>query len=61
MTSFKDAFSELPDGEYENVITKIRAKRSPQQNRYFHGVCLPMIAEAIGEVYPGIPRHLAKI
>jgi hypothetical protein len=33
------------DGEYELIIQRPRKDRSNAQNRYFHGVILPMFAE----------------
>lgn len=37
------------EGDYEFVIRKKFNKRSLPQNAYFHGVVLPMIADAMGE------------
>jgi flavin-dependent dehydrogenase len=53
-TSIKEIFWNLKDWEYDLEITKIRLKRSNDQNRYFHWVVLPMLAEHMWYIVPGI-------
>lgn len=43
-----DYIANLKDGEYEMVIQKPKKWRSNEQNRYFHGVIVKLIAEEIG-------------
>jgi hypothetical protein len=49
-------FESIDDGKYILSIEKVFQKRSNNQNRYFHGVLLPMLAEHMGMIVQGIPR-----
>jgi hypothetical protein len=52
----KSIFENLDDGKYILSIEKVFQKRSNNQNRYFHGILLPMLAEHMGMIVQGIPR-----
>jgi hypothetical protein len=45
---YKRLASRLPDGEYDVTIEKHVSRRSNQQNKYFHAVVVPMLAEYWG-------------
>ena len=45
---FRQLLEFLSGHEIELTLQKRRRQRSVNQNAYFHGVCLPMIAEAAG-------------
>ena len=40
----------LPDGGYELQVGKKETDRSTQQNRWWHGIFLPLVAKEIGEL-----------
>lgn len=45
---FEEALRRFPDGPVAVRVMKIRPKRSDGQNRYWHGVVIPMFAEHCG-------------
>lgn len=55
--SLKEALTALGDWVYTIEIKKVRQKRSALQNRYFHGVVIPMIAEYSGYITPDLDKH----
>lgn len=48
--SIKQIFESLKEWNYSMEVKRIRNKRSTDQNRYFHWVIVPMIAEYMGTV-----------
>lgn len=43
----REKMSELKDGKYTVQIERFFGKRSSQQNRYFHGVVVPLVLEGL--------------
>ena len=56
--NIRETLEGLEEGTYEMIIKKVRKQRSKEQNAYFHGVVLPLVAEEMGEVYEGMPPAL---
>lgn len=48
-SAIKKAFDGLKDGAYELTITR-KSKRSLPQNRYYFGVCVNMVKEALHDL-----------
>lgn len=47
--SFRDAFAFHEGKEVELTVERKKKRRSNNQNAYYHGVVVPMIAQAMGE------------
>lgn len=45
---YRELSQRLPDGPYDVTLEKHVARRSNQQNKYFHAVVVPMLAEYWG-------------
>jgi len=60
-TDWERALRALPDGQYQAIIRKKRSVRSLNQNRYYWGVVLNLIADHTGQPADDIHEYLADL
>jgi hypothetical protein len=56
---YRELVKRLPDGPYDITIEKYVARRSNQQNKYFHAVVVPILADYWG-LDPEMPAEFAE-
>lgn len=56
---FEEALRRFPDGAVSVRIAKVRPRRSDGQNRFWHGVVIPLFAEKCGYEFDDMKDTLA--